>query len=151
MKMSDKPRQMRILMVDDNPGDAQLIIEAARDLGLPLQFQTANDGEKALSILRAGAEDKSAGLPNLVMLDLNLPRKDGWTVLAEIKGDPKLKYVPVIILTGSKSEKDIQTAYDLRANGYLNKPAELAELGQLMKCVGEFWGKNVTVYPANHP
>jgi len=146
--MPDKKNDLKILLVDDNPGDAQLVIESARDLRLPAQFSVVNDGEKALDLLRVAVREKTGNLPNLILLDLNLPRKDGWIVLREIKNDPLLRCVPVVVLTSSKSEKDVQAAYDLSANGYLIKPRELTDLGLLIKSIVDFWEKNITTFSA---
>jgi two-component system response regulator len=116
---------MQILLVEDNPADVRLIREALRHTEASYSLSVVDDGEKAIDFLR----DRAPGsFPDLVLLDLNLPRKSGAEVLVEIKGDRRLKRIPVVILTSSRSERDVNTAYDSGANSYLRKPADLDHL-----------------------
>lgn len=127
-----------ILVVEDNPGDVRLIIEILRDLRLYNNISIARDGEEAMELLH---RKKNAGepMPDLILLDLNLPRKDGRTVLAEIKNDPDLSYIPVVIVTGSQEEQDIVQTFTLHADSYVNKPLDLDQFMAVIKSIGNFW------------
>jgi len=127
-----------ILLVEDNPGDVRLIQEAFRDAQMRTDLQVAEDGEKALAFLRAeGGGDVPR--PDLILLDLNLPRKDGREVLIEIKNDERLKRIPVVILSASHSEEDITRAYDLRANCYVTKPLHFDRFIEVVRSIEVFW------------
>ena len=132
-------RPIEILLVDDNPGDVRLTQEALREGKLRNNLTVAEDGEKALAIL--GRQDPYAysPRPDLVLLDLNLPGRSGREVLAEIKDDPDLKRIPVVVLTTSKAEEDIVKSYDLHANAYITKPVDLDKFMHVVKSIESFW------------
>ena len=132
-------RPARILLVEDNPGDVRLAQEAFRDARVPCELVVARDGVEALELLGqvpGGAEQE---LPDLILLDLNLPRQDGREVLAALKGDPAWRHIPVVVLTSSEAESDVRQAYDLQANCYVVKPMDLDRFLALMRAIEEFW------------
>jgi CheY-like chemotaxis protein len=138
-----------ILLVEDNPGDVRLTREAFRELDLDGDLHVVNDGEEALDFLfRRGAHD-DAPRPDLVLLDLNLPKVDGLEVLEEIKGDPGLRRIPVVVLTGSKAEEDIVESYDRHSNAYLTKPIDPQEFVDLVKSFESFWLSLVKLPPTS--
>lgn len=128
-----------ILLVEDNPADVRLTQEVLRETSLDFEMQLARDGEQAMALLRKQAPFEDAQTPDLVLLDLNLPRKDGREVLAEVKADPELRRIPVLVLSTSKAERDILTCYDLHANCYLTKPVDLDEFSTLVQTLQNFW------------
>jgi two-component system, chemotaxis family, response regulator Rcp1 len=128
----------KILLVEDNPGDQRLLIEALKEAGWNGVPQIAGDGDEALSMLRRDAEGNSS-LPNLIILDLNLPRKNGREVLAEIKTDPVFKQIPVVILSSSRDSEDVNASYNLNANCYISKPNELSEFYEAVQSLERFW------------
>lgn len=130
-----------ILLVEDNAGDARLLKEAFRDIETPCNINVVKDGVDALRFLYRQDEFFSAPRPDLILLDLNLPRKDGREVLADVKQNESVKSIPVIVLTTSSSEKDIQTAYGLYANSYIKKPVDLDEFEHVVKTIEQFWLK----------
>jgi len=126
-----------ILLVDDNPGDVRLTRKALDDWSVPVQLAVASDGEEALRVLRAS--DDGHPPPDLILLDLNLPKLDGRELLARVKRDPHLRHIPVIVLTSSTRESDVRTCYGLHASCYLNKPGEFRQLAAMMKAIHDFW------------
>ena len=128
-----------ILLVEDNPGDVRLTREALKEAKVRNELHVATDGVEALAFLRREGAYKKAVRPNLVLLDLNLPRKNGREVLAEMKEDPELRRIPVVILTTSQAEQDIIKAYDLHVNCYINKPVDLDQFLQVVKSIEDFW------------
>ncbi|MCZ2077851.1 MAG: response regulator [Bryobacteraceae bacterium] len=128
-----------ILLVEDNPGDVRLATEALKTGRIKNQMHVASDGEEAMDFLLRKGEFANAPRPDLVLLDLNLPRKDGREVLAEIKSHPDLRSIPVIILTTSRSEQDILKAYDLHANCYIAKPIDVEQYWAAIRCFEDFW------------
>jgi two-component system, chemotaxis family, response regulator Rcp1 len=132
-------RSIEILLVEDNPGDARLTKEAIREAQMRNNLSWVLDGVEALSFLRRQGNHKQAPRPDLILLDLNLPRKDGREVLAEIKNDEQLKRIPVIVLTTSEAEEDVSRAYRLKANCYIAKPPQLDQLVNIVKNIEEFW------------
>lgn len=134
--MNDK---IRILLVEDNPADAELTCEKLEASRILHDIFIVKDGVEALDYLRKNGDFAGAFRPDLILLDLNLPRKDGREVLAEIKTDPNLKRIPVIILTSSEAEEDIVRTYDLQANAYVTKPVDLAGFGTIVKAIEGFW------------
>ena len=126
-----------ILLVDDNPGDVRLTRKALDDWSVPVQLTVATDGEEALRVLRAS--DDGHRPPDLILLDLNLPKIDGRELLARVKQDPDLCHIPVIVLTSSTRESDVRTCYGLHASCYLNKPGEFRQLAAMMKAIHDFW------------
>ena len=129
----------RILLVEDNPGDVRLTREALREGGLTVELTAVPDGEEALAFLRGDREHGEAPRPDLVLLDLNLPRKNGVEVLEEIKTDPDLRAVPVIMLTTSSSARDIAACYDRGVNCYVVKPLDLDDFTRLVQAIHSFW------------
>ncbi|MCG2777279.1 MAG: response regulator [Desulfobacterales bacterium] len=128
-----------ILLVDDNPGDVRLTQEAFNDGKMLNKLHVAEDGMEALAFLKREGKYTDAPRPELILLDLNMPRKDGRDVLAEIKADRDLKRIPVVILTTSRSEEDILKSYDLNANCYITKPVELDKFIEVVKFIEDFW------------
>jgi CheY-like chemotaxis protein len=132
-------RPITVLLVEDNPGDARLVIEALKEGNVLSRLTIVRDGVEAMMYLRQEAEFASAERPNLVLLDLNLPRKDGREVLAEVKQDPALRRIPIVVLTSSRADEDIAKAYDLHANCYVTKPLELGRFISVVRSIEEFW------------
>jgi CheY-like chemotaxis protein len=140
--MTAEPRAARpvqILLVEDNPGDVRLTIEALREARVANQLSVAVDGHEALAFLRREGRYADAPRPDLILLDLNLPKKDGREVLAEIKADPALRRIPVVVLTTSEAEQDIVRSYDLHANCYITKPVDLEAFIQVVRSIEGFW------------
>ena len=132
-------KPIEILMVEDNEGDARLAREAMRESKMKNSLHHVADGEAAMAFLRQEGRFADAPRPDLIMLDLNLPRKSGQEVLAEIKSDPDLKRIPVVILTVSSDEVDILRSYNLHANCYITKPLDLAQFMTVVKSIEDFW------------
>jgi chemotaxis family two-component system response regulator Rcp1 len=130
---------IEVLLVEDSPGDVRLTQEAFKDAKVHLNLHVAPDGAKAMAFLKREGEHAKAPRPDLILLDLNLPKKDGREVLAEIKEDPKLKSIPVVILTTSSSEADILRSYQLHANCYITKPVGLEGFLTVVKSIDSFW------------
>lgn len=135
----------RILLVEDNIGDIRLIQEVLKENPLSHELLTVRDGVAAMDFLYQQGEYQDVPPPNLIILDLNLPKKDGREVLAEIKNDPKLKRIPVIVLSTSRSEDDILQSYDLHVNCYISKSRNLKELFKIVREIQEFWLNTVTL------
>jgi len=137
---------VEILLVEDNPGDARLAIEALKDGKVRNRITVVTDGEQALQYLNACHPYTQAVRPELVLLDLNLPRKDGWQVLAAMRADPILGSIPVAILTGSAAEQDVIKGYRLKATGYIVKPVDVEQLLAVVASVADFWISVVNVH-----
>ena len=133
------PGTLQVLLVEDSLGDVRLTREALRDANVAVELHVAYDGVQAMEFLRRKGEYSSAPRPDLVLLDLNLPKMDGREVLATIKADQLLRDIPTIILTTSEAEADILKSYELRANSYLTKPVQLDAFDSLVKSINEFW------------
>jgi len=133
------PKPVEILLVEDNLGDIRLIQEAFKEGGISSHLNIVRDGEQALAFLRQEGTYSKSPRPAIVLLDLNLPRKDGREVLTEIKKDKALRQIPVVILSTSTAPEDVRRAYDLHANCYVPKPLDLEKLVQLGKSLEEFW------------
>ncbi|MEM9484792.1 MAG: response regulator [Cyanobacteria bacterium P01_F01_bin.116] len=134
-----------IFLIEDNRGDIRLIQEALKNAGTPCDIAIARDGVEAMAYLRQEGDFHQARLPDLILLDLNLPKKDGREVLAEIKADPTLKHIPVVVLTTSRNEDDIFNSYDLHVNCYISKSRNLAQLFTIIQGIEEFWLKTATL------
>jgi chemotaxis family two-component system response regulator Rcp1 len=132
-------RPIEILLVEDNPGDVRLTIEAMRDAKVSNNLSVAIDGVQALQFLRKQGPFQGATRPDLILLDLNLPKLDGREVLEEIKGDDNLKRIPVVILTTSRADEDILATYRNHANCYVTKPVDLDQFIQVVKAIEGFW------------
>ena len=130
---------IQVLLVEDNPGDARLAREALADDKLRLEVIEAHDGEAAIETLRGANRSEQGRLPDLILLDLNLPRKDGREVLAEIKESEEWKHIPVVVLTSSKAEEDILATYQLHANSYITKPIDLTQMQRVVNEIKDFW------------
>jgi CheY-like chemotaxis protein len=141
------PQSVDILLVEDNPGDVRLIQEALQDGKLLNRIATVSDGQKALAYLRKQGSYTQAPRPDLILLDLNIPRKDGREVLAEIKADPHLRSIPVVIVTSSQAEEDILRSYNTHANCYVTKPVDLEKFVAVVKAIEEFWVTIVKLPP----
>ena len=141
------PRPMEILLVEDNPGDVRLVQEALVEVTVPHRLSVVEDGEEALAFLRRQGQHAGAVRPDLIMLDLNLPRRDGREVLAEIKADDRLKRIPVVILTTSQADEDVLHTYNLHANCYITKPMQFQKYRSVMKAIEAFWFEAVTLPP----
>jgi CheY-like chemotaxis protein len=128
-----------ILLVEDNPGDVRLTQEALREGKIRNRLTVAKDGVEALAVLRREGPHAHVPRPDLILLDLNLPKKDGREVLAEIKADESLRRIPVVVLTTSKAEEDILRTYDLHANCYISKPVDLEQFIEVIKSIDDFW------------
>ena len=132
-------RPIEILLVEDNPGDVRLTQEALREGKVRNHLHVAADGVEALEFLRREGQHAHAPQPDLILLDLNLPKKGGREVLAEIKEDPELRRIPVVILTVSKAEEDVLKSYNLHANCYITKPVNLDQFLEVVKSIEDFW------------
>lgn len=130
---------IEILLVEDNPGDVRLTMEAFKDGKMQSKLHIARDGMEATAFLHREGKYADAPRPDLILLDLHLPKKDGYEVLAEIKEDPSLKQIPVVILTSSKAEEDVLKTYNLHANCYITKPIDFEQFIMVVKSIRDFW------------
>jgi chemotaxis family two-component system response regulator Rcp1 len=144
MNLSES-KPVTILLVEDSPSDAALTIEALEAGKVANKLTLVEDGVEAMDFLKQRGKYAKASRPDLIMLDLNLPRKDGREVLAEIKNDPELKVIPIIVLTTSHSDKDILQSYQLNANCYITKPVDFAQFIDVVKSIEKFWLTVVTL------
>jgi two-component system, chemotaxis family, response regulator Rcp1 len=140
-------RPVEILLVEDNPGDVRLTREALRESKVHNNLHVATDGIEALSFLKKENKHTDAVRPDLILLDLNLPKKDGREVLQEIKSDPSLRQIPVVVLTSSQAEQDILSAYELHANCYVTKPVDFEQFIRVVKSIEDFWFTIVKLPP----
>jgi len=140
-------RPIEILLVEDNPGDVRLTREALKEGKILNQLSVASDGVEALAFLRREGNYANAPRPDLILLDLNLPKKNGNEVLAEIKRDVNLRRIPVVILTTSRAEQDIIESYNLYANAFIAKPVDLAQFITIIKSIEDFWLTMVCLPP----
>ncbi len=131
--------EVTILLVEDNPGDVLLTKKALERNELSNELHVVEDGEQALAFLRREGRYADAPRPDLVLLDLNLPRKDGREVLEEVKSDEDLQQIPVVVMTSSDDEQDVLQAYHNHANGYVTKPVDLEQFMKVVRCVERFW------------
>jgi chemotaxis family two-component system response regulator Rcp1 len=134
-----EPRAVEILMVEDNPGDVKLTQEALKQGRLWNHLEVARDGIEAMEYLRRKGRFQGAKRPDLILLDLNLPKKDGREVLAELKADDQLGLIPVVVLTTSKSEEDVLKSYKLHANCYITKPVDFQQFATVVRSIEDFW------------
>jgi chemotaxis family two-component system response regulator Rcp1 len=147
MSAGETGKPIEILIVEDNPGDVRLTQEALRDAKVRNHLSVAKDGVEALAFLHREGKYSSAPRPDLILLDLNLPRKDGREVLAEIKDDLNLRRIPVVILTTSQDEHDVLSAYESYANCYIVKPVDLLQFIVVVKSIEDFWFQIVRLPP----
>ena len=137
--MNDEIKEVEILLVEDNPGDVALVQLALKDNKIKNKLHVVPDGVEAMKFLRGEDDYVDAPRPDLVLLDLNLPRKNGREVLEEIKSDQKLRSIPVCVLTSSREEEDILRSYDMAANCYITKPVDFEQFAAVVKSVEHFW------------
>jgi CheY-like chemotaxis protein len=137
--MPPLPKPIDILLVEDSDGDARLAQEALKDSKIRNDLFRVADGVEALEFVRRQGRFADSPRPDLIILDLNLPKKDGREVLAELKGDPDLKRIPVVVLTISKDEEDVLKSYNLHANCYISKPIDLEQFAKVVKSIEDFW------------
>jgi two-component system response regulator len=130
---------IEILMVEDNPADVRLTQEALRDAKVQVNMNVVEDGNEAMAYLRREGKYKDSVQPDIMLLDLNLPGKDGREVLAEMKADPALKHIPVVVLTTSRAEEDICRVYNLQAACYVTKPVDFDEFVKVVRAIEGFW------------
>jgi chemotaxis family two-component system response regulator Rcp1 len=130
---------IEILLVEDNPGDVRLTKEALKDAKVRNHLNVVMDGVEALAFLRKQGKYAAAVRPDLILLDLNLPKKNGREVLEEVKKDPALQHIPIVILTTSQAEEDVLESYRLRANAYVTKPVDLEQFLRVVGSIEEFW------------
>jgi CheY-like chemotaxis protein len=142
----EKP--VEILLVEDNPGDVRLTLEVFKDAKMRNTINTVPDGVEAMEYLRNQGKYAKAAKPDLILLDLNLPRKDGREVLAEIKADEALRRIPVVILTISKADEDVLKSYNLHANCYITKPVDLRQFIKVVTSIEDFWLAVVKLPPS---
>lgn len=147
MDQRDAGRPIEILLVEDNAADIRLTEEAMKEGRVRNQLRVARDGEEALAILRREGSYARHPRPDLILLDLNLPRKDGREVLSEIKSEPSLRRIPVVVLTTSRAEEDIMRSYNLHASCYIMKPVELDQFLAVARSIDHFWLSIVTLPP----
>jgi CheY-like chemotaxis protein len=140
-------RPVEILLVEDSPSDTELTVEALKEAKIRNHLSAVEDGVQAMEFLRRQGRFAGAPRPDLIMLDLNLPRKDGREVLAEIKSDPVLKLIPVVVLTTSRAEQDVLRAYQLNANCYITKPVDFDQFLTVVRSIESFWLFVVTLPP----
>lgn len=133
------PEPIEVLLVEDNPGDVRLTQEVLKDGKIRNHLSVASDGAEAMEFLHRRGRYSDAPKPDVILLDLNLPKKDGREVLAEIKADPDLRRIPVIILTTSEAELDVMSAYDQHANCYITKPVDLVQFETVVRSIEGFW------------
>jgi chemotaxis family two-component system response regulator Rcp1 len=138
-------RPVEVLLVEDDPGEARLIKEALKEGKIPLHLSVVEDGEAALAFLRREGAYAQAARPHLILLSLKLPRKDGHTMLADMKSDPALRAIPVVVLTSSEAKQDVLRSYALHANCYVLKPVDLEQLLTVVRAIEEFWFTVVTL------
>jgi len=147
MPAPSRDRPLHILLVEDNPGDARLAVEAFRQSDILNTIHVVENGVEAMAFLHREGRYAEAPRPDLMLLDLNMPLMDGREVLAEVKGDPGLRSIPVIVLTVSTAADDISTSYEMQANCYLAKPLDLDEFEKLIGMVNHFWLGTVKLPP----
>lgn len=146
--MIDRHDAVRILLVDDDPGDVELTMEVLKESKLKLTIDTVSDGEQALKYLRGEGRYAGKPRPDLLLLDLNMPKVDGREVLRQVKGDPDLKTIPVVVLTTSDADQDVLHTYDLGANCFVTKPVGLDQFAKVVKSIEDFWFMIVKLPPA---
>ena len=148
--MANTQRPISVLLVDDDPGDVLMIEEALESTGAPRTVYVVNDGEEALAFLRQTGQFSDAPRPDVILLDLNMPRMDGRQVLAEVKADATLRSIPIVVLTTSQSPADITSSYSLHANAYVTKPMNLDDLTEVVHKIDYFFAR-IAALPSQRP
>lgn len=143
--MGDSPQPVRILVVDDDPGDVLMIEEALADSDVEKIIDVVSDGEEAMEFLRAEGRHSEARRPDVILLDLNMPRMDGRQVLGAVKQDEDLRTIPIVVLTTSNADTDIVGSYTLQANAYVTKPIDLDDFNDVVRRIDEFFGRVVVL------
>jgi CheY-like chemotaxis protein len=143
--VSREARKIRVLLIDDSPDDERILRRAMRGTAMLENLQVVDDGDQALDCLRRRGKFAEAPSPDLILLDLNLPRRDGWEVLEEVKADPYLSSIPVVVLTTADSPEDVSRAYRLQAASFITKPADFNQLERTMAVLDEFWTSMATL------
>lgn len=143
MNMKYSNKEIEILVIEDNEGDVRLIKEAFKDSRVVNKFSVVGDGEQALDYLNKRGKYESSSRPDLILLDLNLPKMNGFDVLNEVKSNPNIHKIPVIIFSSSTSENDVLRSYDLKANSYVSKPTDFDEFLNVVRTIDEFWFQTV--------
>jgi len=138
---------INVLLIEDSRADARLILEVFKEEKIAVDVQVIRDGEEAMDYLQKKGDYKDAKIPDLILLDLNLPKKDGREVLLEIKENPDLRSIPVVILTTSQSDEDVLKSYKLQASCYVTKPIDLEKFVKIIKSIDEFWFSAVRFPP----
>jgi two-component system, chemotaxis family, response regulator Rcp1 len=146
--MNYSNKSVEVLIIEDNEGDIRLIKEAFKDSKIVNKFSVVSDGQQALDFLNKSGEFESSVRPDIILLDLNLPKINGFDVLREVKSNPALQKIPVIIFSRSASDNDVLRSYNLNANSFVSKPADLEEFLNVVKTIGEFWLQTVKL-PVN--
>ncbi|KAB1934508.1 response regulator [Micromonospora sp. ALFpr18c] len=141
----DSPQPVRILVVDDDPGDVLMIEEALADSDVDKIIDVVSDGEEAMEFLRAEGRHEQARRPDVILLDLNMPRMDGRQVLGAVKQDEGLRTIPIVVLTTSNADTDIVGSYTLQANAYVTKPIDLDDFNDVVRRIDEFFGRVVVL------
>lgn len=144
-------RTMQILLVEDSPDDVLFTREAFADADMPHELHVVQDGDAAMAFLRREGDHGAAPTPDLILLDLNLPRKDGREVLTEVKADPELREIPVVVLTTSTSDEDIMHSYRSYVNSYIRKPVTFDKFVEAVQAIGRYWFSLVTLPHDGHP
>ncbi|MGS2617363.1 response regulator [Micromonospora sp. LZ34] len=142
---ADTPGPVRILVVDDDPGDVLMIEEALADSDVDKVIDVVGDGQEAMEFLRREGRHIDARRPDVILLDLNMPRMDGRQVLGEVKGDEDLRTIPIVVLTTSNADTDIVSSYTLQANAYVTKPIDLDDFNDVVRRIDEFFGRVVVL------
>ncbi|MEV4121966.1 response regulator [Micromonospora sp. NPDC049645] len=142
---ADSPQPVRILVVDDDPGDVLMIEEALADSDVEKIIDVVSDGEEAMEFLRAEGRHEQARRPDVILLDLNMPRMDGRQVLGAVKQDEDLRTIPIVVLTTSNADTDIVGSYTLQANAYVTKPIDLDDFNDVVRRIDEFFGRVVVL------
>ncbi|GIG87340.1 response regulator [Plantactinospora endophytica] len=140
-----EPAPVRILVVDDDPGDVLMIEEALATSGVPKSIDVVGDGEEAMEFLHREGRHREAPRPDMILLDLNMPRMDGRQVLDKVKSDEELRTIPIVVLTTSNADTDILGSYRLRANAYVTKPIDLDDFNDVIRRIDEFFGQIVVL------
>lgn len=147
--IEDMPKAVNILLIEDNPGDIRLVVESMKESKKPNNLSMVKDGVEAMTYLHREGVYANAVRPDIILLDLNLPMKNGKEVLAEIKKDPDLKRIPVIVFTASSAERDVINSYDLHANCYITKPVSLDKFTEVVRSIEKFWLTVVKLPPGD--
>ncbi|WP_422769299.1 response regulator [Plantactinospora sp. WMMC1484] len=140
-----EPNPVRILVVDDDPGDVLMIEEALVGSGIPKSIDVVGDGEEAMEFLYREGRHRKASRPDMILLDLNMPRMDGRQVLDRVKSDDDLRTIPIVVLTTSNADNDVLGSYNLRANAYVTKPIDLDDFNDVVRRIDEFFGQIVVL------